>query len=86
MGLRGKLRRLEKQAEGFCRTLTLPDGQQIRYTDEEVMAALSAAIHQQEHYLLPYIRQLGPSKGVPSMIGLVGALVESHDRNQQVKG
>jgi hypothetical protein len=54
----------------------------ISYTDEEVMAALSAAIHQQEHHLLPYIRQLGTTKEVPSMIGLVRALVESHDRNQ----
>ena len=45
MGLEIKPKRLEGQAEGLYRTLTLPDGQQIRYTDREMMGAVSAAIH-----------------------------------------
>jgi hypothetical protein len=82
MGLKSRLKRLEKQAEGFFRTLTLPSGRKIRYNDEEVMAALSATIHQEGHHLLPHIRQLDPTQEVPSMIGLIRSLEESRAREQ----
>jgi hypothetical protein len=79
MGLNSKLKRLEKETDGFLRTLTLPDGQQIRYTHEEMMAAVIAAMHQQEHRLLPYVWQMDTKEGMP---GLIRALEESHAREQ----
>lgn len=72
--------RLEKEAHGLYRTFTLPDGQQIRYTHEEVMAALSAAIHCRDHFLLDHIRWMEISPETPSMIRLVRTIVKSHTR------
>jgi hypothetical protein len=79
MAFRDRMSRLEKHAEGLYRTLRLLDGTEVRYTDEEVLSALSAAIHQKEHRLLPYIRQMDAKEGMP---GLIRALVESHAREQ----
>jgi hypothetical protein len=77
MGLRSRLEHLEKLSDGLYRTLTLPDGQQIRYTSEEMMSAVIAAMHDQEHRLLPYIRQLDTTQGMP---GLIRQLEESRAR------
>ena len=79
MGLESRLEHLEKLSDGLYRTLTLPDGQQIRYTSEEMMAAVIAAMHHQEHPLLPYIRQLDTTQGMP---GLIRQLEESRAREQ----
>jgi hypothetical protein len=77
MGLKSRLEHLEKLSDGLYRTLTLPDGQQIRYAHEEMMSAVIAAMHQQEHRLLPYVRQLGTNQGMP---GLILQLEESRAR------
>jgi hypothetical protein len=74
--------RLEKHAGVLYRTLRLPDGTEVRYTDEEVLVALSAAIRQKQHRLLPHIGQLDPTEEVPSMIGLIRSLEESRAREQ----
>jgi hypothetical protein len=79
MGLESRLKRLAGQVEAVFRTLILPDGQQIRYTDGEMMGAVSAAIHQEEHRLLPYVRRIATKEGMP---GLIRALEESHAREQ----
>jgi hypothetical protein len=79
MGLKSRLEHLEKLSEVLYRTLTLPDGQQIRCTHEEMMAAVIAAMHDQEHPLLPYIRRMDTKEGMP---GLIRALEESHARGQ----
>jgi len=77
MGLRGRMSRLERQADGLYRTLRLRDGAEVRYTSEEMMAAVIAAMHDQEHCLLPYIRQLDTNQGMP---GLIRQLEESRAR------
>jgi hypothetical protein len=77
VGLRGRMRRLERQANGLFRTLRLPGGAEVRYTSEEMMAAVIAAMHQQEHRLLPYVRQLDTTQGMP---GLIRQLEESRAR------
>jgi hypothetical protein len=79
VGLRGRMSRLEKHAGVLYRTLRLPDGQQIRYTDGEMLGAVSAAIHQEQHRLLPYVRRIATKEGMP---GLIRALEESHAREQ----
>ena len=79
MGLRGRMSRLERQADGLYRTLRLPDGAEVRYTSEEMMAAVIAAMHDQEHRLLPYTRQLDTTRGMP---GLIRQLEESRAREQ----
>jgi len=63
MGLRGRMSRLEKQADSLYRTLRLPDGTEVRYISEEMLCAVSAAIRQEEHRLLPYIRQMDTKSG-----------------------
>jgi hypothetical protein len=60
--------RLEKRANGLFRTLRLPDGTEVRYTDEEALAALSAAIRKEENRLLPHIRQMDTKEGMPRLI------------------
>ena len=77
MGLKSKLEYLEKLSDVLYRRLTLPDGQHIRYTHGEMMAAVIAALHHQEHPLLPYVRQLDTNQGMP---GLIRQLVESRAR------
>jgi hypothetical protein len=73
--LRGRLEKLERETEGFHQTLTLPDGTKVRYTGEEMVDAVIAAIHQEEHHLLPHIRKIGTNQGMP---GLIRALEASH--------
>ena len=68
MGLRDKLKRLEAETEGFYETLRLLDGTKVRYTGEEMLDAVIAAIHQEEHHLLPYIRQIDTNQGMPGLI------------------
>lgn len=68
MGLRDRLRRLEEQSEGLYMALTLPDGTTVRYTGEEMVGATLAAIDQEEHPLLPYLRQMNTREGMPGLI------------------
>jgi hypothetical protein len=79
MGLKSRLEHLEKLSDGLYRKLTLPDGQHIRYTHGEMMAAVIAAMHDQEHPLLPYVRQLDTNQGMP---GLIRQLEVSRAREQ----
>ncbi len=76
MALEGRLRRLEEASEGLYQTLTLPDGRTVFYTPEEATDAMSAAIHREEHRLLPHIRQMDTNHG---MVGLIRALEGSHE-------
>jgi hypothetical protein len=71
MGLRDKLRRLERDAGPLYGTLRLPDGTEVRYEREELFDALLAAIEGREHRLLPYLRQIPGGEG---MGGVVRAL------------
>lgn len=74
MGLRGRIRRLERVAEGLYRTLRLPDGARVLYRDEEMLGALSASIRGEEHRMLPHVRQVDTREGMP---GLIRTLEES---------
>jgi hypothetical protein len=78
VGLRDKLSRLETETEGLYQTLTLPDGTKVHFTGEEMVDAVIAAIHQEEHHLLPYIRKKDTNQGMP---GLVRALEASHSHD-----
>ncbi len=68
MGPRGRLRRLETAAEGLYKTLRLPDGTRVRYTGEEMLDAVIAALDEEEHRLLPYLRKMDPNRGLPSLV------------------
>jgi len=67
MGLRDRLRRLEKDAP-LGGTLLLPDGTQVRYGPEEMLDALCAAIEGDEHRLIPYLREIPTREGMPGLI------------------
>jgi len=68
VGLRGWVRKLERDAGDLGGTLQLPDGTEVRYESEEMLEALLAAIEGREHRLLPYLRQIPTSEGMPGMI------------------
>ncbi len=68
MGLEGRLKRLETAAEGLYKTLRLPDGTRVRYTGEEMLDAVIAAIDQREHRLLPYLRKMDADRGLPALV------------------
>ena len=76
MGLRGWVKRLERDAEGLHHTLTLPDRTKVRYTPEEMLDAVIAAVDEEEHHLLPYLRQMDTRERIA---GLIGAIEGSHE-------
>jgi hypothetical protein len=68
MGLRDKIRSLEKQAGPLRGTLRLPDGREVSYEHEELLEALLAVMEGREHRLLPYLRQMPSTEGIPGII------------------
>jgi hypothetical protein len=68
MGLRSWVRKLERDAGDLHGTLRLPGGTVVRYGRKEMLDALLAAIEGREHRLLPYLRQIPSSEGMPGMI------------------
>ncbi len=76
MGLRYKIKRLEREAGPLRGTLRLPDSREVSYEREEMLEALLAAIDGHEHRLLPYLRQMPTTEGMP---GVVKALERSED-------
>jgi hypothetical protein len=80
-GIRGRLGKLEQEAEGLYETLTLEDGTKIRCDPGEMFEALSAVIVRSpsEHPLLPHLRAVDTTEGMP---GLIRALEASHARRE----
>jgi hypothetical protein len=80
MGLRARMSRLERQADGLYRTLRLPDGAEVRYTPEEMLEAVAACVRSEasEHRLLPHILRMD---GYQGMVGLVKRLQESRGKS-----
>lgn len=75
--VRGRLGKLERAADGAFHTVTLDDGTKVRFQPEEMLGAISAAVRREEHWLLPVLRTLETTEGVP---GLIRALEESRAR------
>jgi hypothetical protein len=75
--IRGRLDKLEQEAEGLFETLTLEDGTEIRYEVGEMFEVLCAVLDRREHPLLPYLRQMDTNQGMP---GLVRAIEGSRER------
>lgn len=75
-GLRRRLEALEAGTEGLCAVLRLPDGGTVRYTTDEALAALHAAIRGGEDELLARFVAAGTSEGLP---GLCRPLVGSRE-------
>jgi len=80
VALRDKLKKLEQEVEPHYETLHLPDGTQVRYTDEDALDALSACVDEEEHWLIPHFRDAGVTAGLP---GLVRALEASKERIEE---
>src|SRR5215211_2160580 len=74
MGLRDRLRRLERDAGDLSGTLKMPDGTEVSYQRSEMFDALLAAIDGREHRLLPYLREAEPdtNKRMPGLIRALG--------------
>jgi hypothetical protein len=66
--VRGWIKRLEREAGDLHGTLRLPEGTEIRYEGGEMLDAFLAAIDGQEHRLLPYLRQIDTTQGMPGLI------------------
>jgi DNA-binding phage protein len=76
--LRSGLRKLEEQVGLHYEELLLPDGTRVRYTPEDIQGALDAAIRgDKEHWLLPLIRQVETTRGMP---GLIRSLEASREK------
>ncbi len=76
-GLRGRLERLEREAGPLYKTLTLPTGRTLRYTTDEALEAMVAAIHRTENPLLDRFVEADTTEGLP---GLCRTLVRSWER------
>lgn len=72
--LRRRLERLEREATPLYSTLTLPTGEAVRYTGDEALEAMVAAIHEDEHPLLFRFLEADTTEGMP---GLCRALAGS---------
>ena len=68
VGLKGRLDKLEQEAEGLYKTLILEDGTQIRYEPEQMLDAVLAAAAGEEHELLPCVRRMNPREGLASLV------------------
>ena len=81
--LRDRLKRLEELESETIGVLTLPDGTSVRYRrgslheGGDMYEAFVACMDGREHWLLPYIRQMGTRESFP---GLVRALESSRER------
>ncbi len=76
MTTRSRLERLEREAGPLYKTLILPTGGTLRYTGDEALEAMVAAIHQNEHPLLARFLETDATEGMP---GLCRALVGSRE-------
>lgn len=74
--LRARLERLEREAGPLYKTLILPDGGTLRYTGDEALEAMVAAIHEDGHPLLARFLEAETAEGMP---GLCRALVGSRE-------
>ncbi len=68
MSIRRRLERLEAETEGLYNMLVLPNGEKVRYSGEEALNAMLAAIDQTEHWLLPHMRRVEVTDGLPGLI------------------
>jgi hypothetical protein len=80
LGLKGKLGKLEQRASQHYDVLRLPDGSEVRFTGEDALEALCAAIEGREHWLLPIFRQIETTMGLPGLIRALEASRELHER------
>jgi hypothetical protein len=78
MGFRRWVKRLERDADGLHNTLTLPDASRVRYTKEEMLAAVAACVGRREQWLLPHILKMD---GYQGMVGLIRRLEESRRKS-----
>lgn len=75
--LRGRLSKLEGEAEQFYTVLRLPDGSPVRYTSNETLGAAEAAIRREDNALLARFMEADTTEGLP---GLCRALVGGRGR------
>jgi hypothetical protein len=74
VGLRRRVRNLERAAGHFLEAFTLPDGKVVRYSPPEMLDALAASLRRREHPLLSSVREADTHEG---MTGLIRRLEES---------
>ncbi len=79
MGLK-KVGNLEQRASQHYDVLRFPGGSEVRFTGEDVLEALCAAIDGREHWLLPVFRRIETAIGLPGLIRAVEAPRELHER------
>jgi hypothetical protein len=79
--LRNALRKLEEKVGRAYEELLLPDGTRVRYAPEDIQQALDAAIRGEGegHWLLPLIRQVDTTRGLP---GLIRSLERSRENEE----
>jgi hypothetical protein len=81
--MKARLKRLEALEGELVGVLTLPDGSEVRYRKGslhefgDMYEAFVACMDHRDHWLLPYIRQIDTTEGMP---GLVRAIEGSRER------
>ena len=73
MGIRRRLKHLEKKAEQYRDELVLPDGTVLQLAPGERFEAFLAAMDGEEHWLLTAVRKQDKSNGLPP--GFCGLLL-----------
>ena len=76
MGLREKLKKLEREVGASYETLYLPDGTQVKYRGEDTLEALSACIGREEHWLLNHLRKVETNVGFAGLIRALEAFTK----------
>ena len=77
MGLRRRVRSLERAAGHLLEAFRLPDGKVVRYSPPEMLDALAASLCRWEHPMLSSVREVDTSEGV---VGLIRELEASRAR------
>ncbi len=73
MSLRRRVDTLQHEAEAYFNVLHLPSGEKIRYTTDDALAALNAAVKGEHHWFIDIAVQADTREGLCGMIWAITA-------------
>ncbi len=66
--LRRRLDKLQQEADQHREVFIMPDGAKLHYSPKKAVAAFSAAVNGQEHWLIEPFVSAGQTTGIPGLV------------------
>jgi hypothetical protein len=83
--LRGKLSKLERQAEPLRDDVTFLDGTILKLKPGERFDAFLAAMNEEEHWLMGVARRVGATEASPEFLRLLWALQPGPQKEEEAR-